>query len=160
MKEEATLNKVEDTVENNVTENQESTISNDPIVLKGNPNEYIYTEGVKAEVEGQLITEVKNLLTRLITSETISGNYFQFNYYKEDGTHVKNPTKIALETQKLRKELNWEGTVYDQEQSHFLTQKGIGYARLLAHVERLHYLNIQSGKAVHYSEISPVPDSN
>ena len=36
---------------------------NEPLVLKGNPNEYVYSELDKVEVEGQLITELKNLLT-------------------------------------------------------------------------------------------------
>ena len=128
---------------------------NEPLVLKGNPSEYVYSELDKVEVEGQLITELKNLLTGLVTSETVSGNYFQFKYFKEDGTHVKTPTKTALEKDGLKKQLDWEATIFDQEASHFLTQKGIGYARLLAHVERLHYLNIQSGKAKHYSEMQP-----
>ncbi len=126
--------------------------------MKGNPNEYIYKEGDKVEVEGQLLPELKNLLTQLITAETISGNYFQFKYFKEDGTHVKTPTKAALDSKELKKELDWEETVFNQEQSHFLTQKGIGYARMLAHIERLHFLNIQSGKAVHYLESQPAPE--
>lgn len=131
----------------------------EPVNLKGNPNEYIYPEGTKTEVDGQLISELRNLLTQLITSETVSGNYFQFKYFKEDGTHVKTPSKTLLESGTLRKELDWETTVYDMEQSHFLTQKGIGYARLLAHIERLHFINIQNGKAKHYSDISPVPEN-
>lgn len=132
----------------------------EPLVLKGNPNEYVYKPGDKVEVEGQLLPELKNLLTQLISSETVSGNYFQFKYFKEDGTHVKTPTKAALDSKELKKELDWEATIFDQEQSHFLTQKGIGYARLLAHVERLHFLNIQSGKSVHYTELQETPPSN
>lgn len=132
---------------------------NEPLVLKGNPNEYIYKEEDKVEVEGQLITELRNLLTGLITSETVSGNYFQFKYFKADGTHVKTPTKTALEQKDLKKELDWDATIFDNEPSHFLTQKGIGYARLLAHVERLHFLNIQSGRAKHYTDLQPVAEA-
>lgn len=119
------------------------------------PIQYVYEPGVKVEVEGRLITDMLFLLEGLIEGEIKKESKFKYKYVNTTTDKVvKDVKQTDLASGKVIKVLDVEKTILNPTFDVSITEKGVAYTKLKNFLENVHYENVKSGKAVHYSSIS------
>lgn len=119
------------------------------------PIQYVYEPGVKVEVEGRLITDMLFLLEGLIEGEIKKESKFKYKYVNTTTDKVvKDVKQTDLASGKVVKILDVEKTILNPTFDVSITEKGVAYTKLKNFLENVHYENVKSGKAVHYSSIS------
>lgn len=117
-----------------------------------NPKEHYYKSDVSVEIPGTFLKELIYLTDKLLEPELKTESEFKYNYVNEKGKVVKNFKQEDLESNKVRKVLDWERTVYEPTLKHSLTEKGVQYAKLKNFLENLHRENIEKGLTVTYTK--------
>ena len=118
-----------------------------------NIHDYGYKKGDKIEVEGILLTDLLMLLDSLLEGEIRKESKFKYSYVNEKGNVVKNVKQTDVESGKLRKILDFEKTILEPTLDFSISEKGMDYAKLKNFLEGIHFANVQSGKAILYSEL-------
>lgn len=118
-----------------------------------NIHDYGYKKGDKIEVEGILLTDLLMLLDSLLEGEIRKESKFKYSYVNEKGNVVKNVKQTDVEAGKLRKILDFEKTILEPTLDFSISEKGMDYAKLKNFLEGIHFANVQSGKAILYSEL-------
>lgn len=117
-----------------------------------NPKEHYYKPETNVEIPGDFLLEVIAMTEQLLAQEIKTESEFKYNYVNEKGKVVKNFKQEDLESNKVRKVLDWERTVYEPTLKHSLTEKGVQYAKLKNFLENLHRENIEKGLTVTYTK--------
>lgn len=124
-------------------------------VSQSDLKQYVYGEGVNVEIPGYFLTDMIMLIEQLVNSEVKTETEFKYNYVDAKGNIVKNVDKKDIESGKYSKVVDIDRTINAPTFRHSITEKGVAYAQLKNFLEVLHYKNIESGVAKHYSEFTP-----
>lgn len=122
------------------------------------PRQFIYPQGTKIEVEGYLLTDLIMIFEQLLKDEVKVESKFKYNYLNDKGNIVKNVKTEDVEKGKLTKVVDFERTIVNPNFEYSITEKGIAYAELKNFLEKLHFENIQAGKAVKYTEMTNISE--
>ena len=120
-----------------------------------NPLEYVYKQGTKNEIEGGFLLEILGLTDQLLQDEIKRESKFKYNFINtETQKIIKSPKEDDLKSGKVIKTVDWSKTIDNPTFEFSLTEKGVTIAQLKKFLENIHMTSIDSGLAVHYSNIT------
>ena len=120
-----------------------------------NPLEYVYKPGTKIKIEGGFLLEILGLTDQLLQDEIKRESKFKYNFINtETQKIIKSPTEDDLKSGKVIKTVDWSKTIDNPAFEFSLTEKGVTIAQLKKFLENIHMTSIDSGLAVHYSNIT------
>lgn len=128
-----------------------------------NLHEFIYEPGTKVELEGDLFSHIIALANKAIEENTDVYITDRYNFVNtETGKTVKNPKQTDIESGKVAKVTDLEGT-FGAEPKYYRKPLALDFIKLVLMLNGEHLEAIKEGKAIHLSELqnrnAPQPES-